>query len=128
MILVKKYFYCATYLMCIFFMAGCSQAIRTLQGLGVEKDAQTAQVEQQNIKFGFLLNDIKRDRLKPGASRERIIARYGRPVLEEALSEQDKTVLLYRKPTQFFDTEKIYLVFDKNNNLEKIEVEEPDAD
>lgn len=128
MLFKTKYFYCLAFLFGTFFIAGCSQPIRTLKALGVEKDAQAAQVERQNIKFELLLNDIMRDRLKTGVSRAKIEKRFGKPVLEEPLSDEGKTVLLYRKPTEFFDTEKIYLTFDKNNNLEKIEIEESDAD
>lgn len=127
MLSVKRYLYCATYLTCIFFMAGCSEPIRTLQALGAEKDAQLAQVKRQDKEFELLLRDIAKDRLKPGMSRQEIVGRYGHPVLESASRQQEEITLLYRKPVEFFDMTKVYLTFDNQGYLKKVDVEESDA-
>ncbi|MFH1692441.1 MAG: hypothetical protein ABIC68_07780 [Candidatus Omnitrophota bacterium] len=128
MLSVKScYYYGFVCLLGAFFFAGCSQPIRTLQALGVEKDAQAAQVKRRDSEFELLLKDIGKGRLKMGASRQEIVARYGNPVLEIVARQQDEVAFLYRKGAEFFNTTKVYLTFDKQGILKKIDVEEPDA-
>lgn len=123
MLFGKKYYYFFACLFGIFFAAGCSEPIRTLQALGAEKDAQAAQVKRQDIRFERLLKDVKEKRLKPGVSRRWVVGRYGRPVLDP-VSRQEGVIFLYRKPTDFFNTVKIYLTFDQDDLLKDINIEE----
>ncbi|MDD5019302.1 MAG: hypothetical protein PHH75_01385 [Candidatus Omnitrophica bacterium] len=95
---------------------GCSQPLRTLIDAGNEQKAQGECVARQRTRFEALLRDIKRERLLPGLREERVLARYGDPVLREG------RVFLYRDPVDFFGSPKVYLAFDEAGILSSIEV------
>jgi len=95
---------------------GCSQPLRTLMAVGNEQKEQAAYVRQKQERFKVLLRDIHRGRLLPGLRQERVVARYGEPVLRE-----DRT-FLYRDPVAFFDSPKVYLSFDEAGLLSSIKV------
>jgi hypothetical protein len=52
----------------------------------------------------------------PGLRQERVVARYGEPVLREGRT------FLYRDPVAFFDSQKVYLSFDEAGLLSSIKV------
>ncbi|MFH0877551.1 MAG: hypothetical protein V1863_04935 [Candidatus Omnitrophota bacterium] len=119
---MKKYYSICfwLYFCCLLVgLAGCSQPLRTLMALGDEQKAQQRLVDQQEKKFDLLWKDVKDGRLATGTSSAEIIRRYGEPVL--ATSPQ---TFLYRAPTEYFDTAKVYLVFDPQDKLSEIRIEE----
>ncbi|MFA5039193.1 MAG: hypothetical protein WC732_05895 [Candidatus Omnitrophota bacterium] len=103
-------------LVVLFFCAGCSQPLRTLMELGGEQKAQQAYVRQKQARFEALLRDIERQRLLPGLRKERVVARYGEPVLTEG------GVFLYRDPVDFVGAKKVYLEFNDRDLLDSIKV------
>lgn len=100
-------------------LAGCSQPLRTLMALGEEQKGQQWQVAQQEKKFDLLWNDVKAGRLAKGTPSAEIIRRYGDPVLATSPG-----TFLYRLPTEYFDTPKVYLIFDPQDKLSDIRIEE----
>ncbi len=95
---------------------GCSQPLRTLMAVGNEQKEQAAYVRQQQERFKVLLRDARRGRLLPGLRQERVVARYGEPVLREG------NTFLYRDPVAFFDSPKVYISFDASGLLSSIRV------
>ena len=81
-----------------------------------EQKAQGAYVRTQQERFRVLLRDIDRDRVLPGLRQERVVARYGEPVLRQG------RVFLYRDPVDFFSSAKVYLEFNEQDILSSIEV------
>jgi uncharacterized protein YicC (UPF0701 family) len=83
-----------------------------------QKDIDKYLAEQEK-GFQKLLDDLKNNRLKEGMTKKYIIATYAEPILVEQNSEDPriKEVLLYRHPTQYFKSDRIYLYLDKNRKL-----------
>lgn len=102
----------------LFLLSGCSQPLRTLMALGHEQEAQQKLVAQENANFKRLWNDVTRGRLKPGVTQQEILNRYGAPVLEQGRT------FLYRRPTEYFATPKVYLDFDEKGILTGISKED----
>jgi len=95
---------------------GCSQPLRTLIAVGDEQKEQAVYVRQEQARFKALLRDIHRGRLLPGLRQERVLARYGEPVLREGRT------FLYRDPVAFFGSPKVYLEFDETDLLSSFKV------
>lgn len=111
------------------FSTGCSQPVRTLKALGDEQGAQAHYVKSQERLFDRLLEDIKSGNLREGAKHQRILERYGYPVLTlPPTPEQEQkgvvAVALYRPAVKFFGAAKIYLGFNKEDFLCEILLEE----
>lgn len=73
--------------------------------------------------FNMLIADIEKRNIKIGAKYNDILRRYGEPVLiwnTEAPSLISKK-LLYRKPVDYFSTDRVYLYFDNSDALVKLE-------
>ena len=63
--------------------------------------------------------DLKNNRLAKGMLTKQILATYGEPILSKEVSDKDsaKEVFLYRHPTEFFSSDRIYLYFDNDKRL-----------
>ncbi|HOX54133.1 MAG TPA: hypothetical protein PLC32_01625 [Candidatus Omnitrophota bacterium] len=105
-------------------LSSCSIITRTnqmltLKSLGDDQALQTKFLKQQEKNFQLLLSDVQNGILKKGATRKDMLSRYGEPI---AIKEMTKDSLfaeqfVYRHPEQFFDSEKVYLFFDKDQAL-----------
>ncbi|MBD3264283.1 MAG: hypothetical protein GF375_04185 [Candidatus Omnitrophica bacterium] len=111
-------------LILFFLLSGCSlyqksKALMTLKRLGDSQQQMEKYIEEQEKLFDRLVEDIKEDRLKTGLSIEEVNRLYGDPVLKrEAPSSQPfSTILLYRYPTRYFDSDRVYLQFDSSGIL-----------
>ncbi len=115
------------YFVLLFFAAsgasfiGCSQPLRTLMGVGAEQKAQRSYVRRDESRFKLLLGEARQGRVKTGTTQDRIIARYGQPVVREGVT------FLYRDPVAFFNSTKVYMDFDEKGLLKSLRIEEPDA-
>ena len=107
-------------ILCI-FTAGCGQPLRTLIGVGNEQKAQRQMVQRQDELFEKMLNDIQNDKIKQGQKLTSVVDSYGDPIL--TTYDGNAKTLLYRSPVQFFSATKVYLKFDENNCIEKIDIE-----
>lgn len=101
---------------CLGMLAGCGPSVKTLMEYDSEGKAQRTYVNAADEKFALLLSDIEQKRLQPGGTKRRVIAHYGEPVLDK------DNILLYRPATKFFGTKKVYLTFDADDILKKVEV------
>lgn len=76
----------------------------------------------QEKGFERLRDDFKANRLNAGTPKSRIISRYADPVYCKANNGQASgEICLYRRPTEFFSPNVIFLYFDRNERLESWE-------
>ena len=65
-----------------------------------------------------LLDDLKNERLVVGTSKSTIVSLYGESILsKEAKKPPPGKILLFRHPTKYFDSDKVYLRFDEADEL-----------
>lgn len=83
-----------------------------------------AQIEnylaKQERGFNRLKEDIKNNRLEQGELKRSVIAKYSEPALTKEAGPENvgiKEILLYRHPTNYFKSDRIYLYFEINNRL-----------
>lgn len=98
-------------------LSGCSQPLQTLMELNSEQAGQQAYVRGKQARFNALMRDIERDRLPLGLRKEKVLARYGQPVIIE-----EGNVFLYRDPVGFVGSPKVYIGFDKNDLVSSVKV------
>jgi hypothetical protein len=102
-------------------LTGCfflPQSLKTLKSVGDSQDEIAAYLDRQVELFNRLLSDFKAEALKPGISRAAFIKTYGEPILIEEVSEPLQGVkLLYRHPTEYFKSDRLYLYFDRQERL-----------
>jgi hypothetical protein len=98
--------------------AGCSQPLRTLMGIGAEQKAQQQYQQRQETLFYRLVKDVESGRLKQGADREDVLRRYGDPIVLN-----DGTIV-YQRPGDYFRATKVYMVFDDDDKLRTLRVQE----
>ncbi|MBU0878592.1 MAG: hypothetical protein KKD55_03150 [Candidatus Omnitrophica bacterium] len=108
----------------IFGLFGCtflrySEQLSTLKELEVSQKEIELYVEEQERFLYVLLDDIKNKRLKLSTSKENILKTYGEPVISKEVTDDPliKEAFLYRHPTQYFTSDKVYLYFDELGKL-----------
>jgi hypothetical protein len=107
----------------VIFLFGCSPNMQLLLKVNEEDNALKKEIITAHKRFDLLLKDIKHAKLKLGISKKEVFSRYGQPVLESVSDDQEMLVrLLYRYPTKFFGSTKVYLYFDANEKLVKWEL------
>ncbi|MCF7870941.1 MAG: hypothetical protein K9L77_02710 [Candidatus Omnitrophica bacterium] len=75
-------------------------------------------VEKKKKYLKKLKKDIDENKLEKGITYRRFIKLYGEPVLEKDSGKKNiKKVLLYRHPTEYFNTDKVYIYFDLSDKL-----------
>ena len=108
----------------VFIILGCSkvEGLLTLKRLGNSQDQIQRYLDQQKTYFLKLVKDIKAKKITLGLSRDDIERRYGEPVLiKEGQEELSSKVFLYREPINYFESDKVYLYFSKEEKLTKWE-------
>ena len=102
-------------------LGGCvvlSDELQALKDVGKSQVQINAYVRKQERRFLKLLKHYKRGWLRVGIAKSKIIAAFGEPVLVKNLDDNlAKEVFLYRHPTNYFKSDKIYLYFDKLDKL-----------
>ncbi|MBN3040925.1 MAG: hypothetical protein JW867_07340 [Candidatus Omnitrophica bacterium] len=104
----------------IFAISGCSswQGLMTLKHYGDSQEEINLYVQRQEKLFFKLIEDLKSGKLKAGISKDRFIRLYGDPVLSDIdESSPDAEVLLFRHPTDFFKSDRVYAYFDQSEKL-----------
>jgi len=104
--------------------SGCAKAthldqLLTLKGLADEQDKMGRYVEKQDQKFELMINEFQAGTLDQYLNKKKIVRTFGDPIHVKRVNKNDQQLesWLYRYSTQFFDSEKIYLYFDPDNNL-----------
>ncbi len=117
---MKLRFLLISYLI-LFAMSGCfflPESLKTLKSVGDSQEEIEAYLEQQAEFFDKLLFDLKSDALEPGISKGKFIRIYGEPVLSKKVTGPLKGArLLYRHPTEYFKSDRVYFYFDEKEKL-----------
>ena len=105
-----------------FFIAGCLGSLSGAMALKRYSAGQkeiASYVKAAQYRFDLLAADIAGNALRVGLKRADIVGRYGEPVLDWKVDDAFGAVekLLYRKPVEYFSTDRIYLYFDKEDRL-----------
>jgi len=105
----------------LFAIQGClflPESLKTLKSVGDSQDEIETYLARQAKLFNKLLASLKDEDLEPGISKKRFIQIYGEPVLTGEVTEPLGGVkLLYRHPTKYFESDRVYLYFDQEENL-----------
>lgn len=108
----------------IFNLCGCAmfshyEQLMTLKHLGDNQKETAKYVESQDKLFEQLLDDMKNDKIKPHMLKNDIITLYGEPVFYKDVAENTsvKEMLLYRKSTEYFSSDKVYMYFNGEGEL-----------
>jgi hypothetical protein len=101
------------------------QQITALKRLGDEQQKLEGYVSQQEDLFYKLKSDIQKEGLVKGTSKTKILSHYGGPIYCKRTGDNigAQESCLYRHPTRFFSSDRIYLKFDNNQNLYSWELE-----
>jgi hypothetical protein len=108
------------------FAAGCSSGwgnIMALRQYSAGQNEITRYVKRTESRFAVLVADIKNNNIKTGLKYNEVLSRYGEPVItwDMAAPSLASKKLLYRKPVNYFSTDRVYLYFNNYNNLVKWE-------
>lgn len=103
------------------FTCGCStvSGLKRLQALSISRDEQEAQLKEEEQKFKQLLEDFSSGKIERGISKDKIIETYGEPISASKINKDSSFLdeLMYRLPTQFFGSEKVFLYFNNGDKL-----------
>lgn len=115
------------YVLIIFVTAGCAllpEGLMTLKRVGDSQKQIGRYLAKQEKLFDKMLRDVKNGRIKPGISQNRLISIYGEPVITKSSKEPTiAEIFLYRYPTEYFSSDKVYLYFDKSGKLVHLKYE-----
>ena len=90
----------------------------TLKRLGDSQQAMETSIAKDAGRFARLSKDIQSGKLKAGVTAGSVRKTYGEPVLTKQLQNPaGATRWLYRHPTHYFTSEKVYLYFDESEVL-----------
>ncbi|MBP7089040.1 MAG: hypothetical protein KBB01_07085 [Candidatus Omnitrophica bacterium] len=105
----------------VFFLQGCilfTPELDTLKEIGRSQKEINSYLTKQKKRFLILVRDVKKERLIKGMLKAKFLRRYGEPVLSKKNSDSlEQEIMLYRHPTKYFDSEKVYVHFDKEGRL-----------
>ncbi|MDD5669835.1 MAG: hypothetical protein PHE58_07410 [Candidatus Omnitrophica bacterium] len=108
----------------IFLLGGCVyfthyEQIMLLKRLAANQREIENYLKRQEKLFYKLEADIKNSRLKKGITEEKILSMYGEPIFCRDVQKMPNisATCLYRHPTKYFNTDIIYLKFDKDHKL-----------
>ncbi len=79
-------------------------------------------VREQEEGFERLKSDINNDNLQKGIDRRTAVSRYSCPVYCKPDIDGSGEVCLYRRPTEYFTSNVIFLYFDSEQRLDSWEV------
>jgi hypothetical protein len=107
-----------------FIVTGCasmrySEQLQTLKEIGKSQKEIQRYIDEQEVFFYKLRDVVKNNQLQPGIPKRDFINTYGEPIISREVSNNPpiKEVLLYRHPTHYFSSDRIYLYFDESDKL-----------
>jgi len=118
----------------VLMLCGCAKLahlneLLTLKSVSDNQRQIQIYLEKQEKGFTKLKDDIKNNRLKQGQFKRSIISKYSEPVLIEKPEPENagiKEILLYRHPTNYFKSDRVYLYFDESGRLVSWELKPAD--
>lgn len=106
-------------------LSGCfflPQSLKTLKSVGSSREQIETYLARQIVLFNKLLTDLKNKSLSSGISKNKFIRIYGEPILSKEVSGPlGGERLLYRHPTKYFQSDRIYIYFDGKKSLTRWE-------
>ncbi len=106
------------------FLTGCAklnhlEELLTLQELSIEQDRQIKFVEGQNGNFDRLLKAMEDGSFSQYTEQRDFLNKFGPPVYSREVSKDSQVLVkwVYRYSNQSFDSEKVYLYFDREGKL-----------
>jgi len=109
------------WLLLVFILEGCavlSPELKTLKSVGDSQKEIAKYISRQEKFFLKLLAHYQRGRLRVGTAQNKILSAYGEPIAVYRWGDSlNKEYYLYRHPTDYFTSDKIYLYFDEMNKL-----------
>ncbi|MBN1870185.1 MAG: hypothetical protein JW847_06410 [Candidatus Omnitrophica bacterium] len=110
------------------FLCGCAKVshldqLLTLKGLADEQEQLNQYIKAQDRNFERMLEEAKAGTLKSYSNQKKVRKAFGEPVFarNETIESRELEMWLYRYATAYFGGEKIYLYFDLNGDLVKIQ-------
>ncbi|MCK4912193.1 MAG: hypothetical protein KAS05_00555 [Candidatus Omnitrophica bacterium] len=92
--------------------------MKTLKSVGDSQNEIGAYLDEQIKLFNKLVIDLENEDLEPGISKKGFISIYGEPILSKKVTEPPEGVrLLYRHPTEYFKSDRVYFYFNQEENL-----------
>ena len=105
----------------VLYLQGCilfSPELKTLKEVGESQKKIDLYLVRQNELFEKLVDDLKKEQLAAGTLKSEFIDVYGEPVLAERSPDSSSgEIMLYRHPTEYFNSDKVYVHFDQEGRL-----------
>ena len=119
-------------LVVLFFTAGCAKLahldqLLILKGMDDEQKQQRRYVEAQDKRFEKIRDAVQNGQIQKFSNQKQIAAKFGQPVYRETTQKdnQDLDLWVYRYTVKYFDSDKVYLYFDKEGKLVDSVYEQP---
>ena len=108
-------------------MIGHSSDLLILKSVADDQAYLSEQVKKQNAKFDLMLQEYQENQLANYTKKEHFTKAFGEPVFIQMAREGDEHLeeWLYRYSTQFFNSPKIYVYFDRKGRKFKVNYESP---
>lgn len=105
------------------FTAGCGPALKTLIEAGKSQTQMQEIYKTETKRFETVKKGIKSGAISKGLSKEKIVQRYGEPVVIVSDSQTGREKWVYKPASSsFFEGAKIYLFFDNDGALDEIKM------
>lgn len=104
--------------------SGCAtlDELLALKRLGSSQEQIARDIKREEKYFSKLKADIRDQQLKPGLSQDEFLRAYGEPILSrESVDLPGGEVFLYRHPTRYFNSDKVYVYFDASGKMQSWE-------
>lgn len=105
-------------------LSGCAKfshldELLTLKAMSEDGDAQAKYVAEQDAKFEALVKEVREGTLKKGLTQKEAWKIYGDPIARRPMVKNGEDVeqWLRRYCVRRFDSDKVYLYFDKDQKL-----------
>ena len=100
----------------------------TLKSLADSQGEMADYVEVKDRKFNFMLDEAAAGRIEKYSNKTKVLRTFSDPIFVKTVSDHQDAleVWLYRYSTDFFGSQKIYLYFDKDENLVNWKYDEGD--
>ncbi|MFH1318912.1 MAG: hypothetical protein ABIH71_07845 [Candidatus Omnitrophota bacterium] len=116
------------WILAVFVLTGCSaighrRQLLALKKVGANQKNIERYIEKQESSFYVLLEVVKNKGLEVGVTKQAVINSYGDPVLSREIKDDTVVLeeLLYRHPTRYFTSDRIYMYFDDKEKLTRWE-------
>ena len=107
----------------VFFSVSCyADGLSTLMAAGKSQDEAELELQRETKAYNSVKSAIEKGQIKKGDSQKKVQARYGDPVI--IVPDKDYAEKWVYKPghATFFDSAKIYLIFDSEGSLAGIKI------